>query len=227
MIGLLIFVIIFILIGAWFKNNHVSIKFKTFFRKKLNITSGPWGVYTYVGKQGSGKTYSVIEFLEEHKSFKIYSNLSSLKNVPFTYIGTFEELLQIDNENGEDIIIFFDEIFTALSKSDKLTKEVLAFLSQMRKKKIIFLTTAQEWLEINITLRRYVRFQVDCNIIHLFGIPILKKTFHDGDLIKWDHLENDYVSPIIQTTYSKMNKNIGKLYDTFEVVQTSKQKTRT
>ena len=149
-------------IYAKLKQYNLEIKWKTFLKKGFLVDGGPWGVYCYTGKQGRGKTYSVVEFLNEHKDYKIYSNVNTLKNVDYIYIATFEDLLNIENDTDDNIIIFYDEIFTALTKSSKINSKVLSFLSQMRKRKIIFLTTAQEWLEINITLRRYVRFQVEC-----------------------------------------------------------------
>lgn len=74
-------------------------------------------------------------------------------------------------ENDENVIIFFDEIFTILEKQTKINAEILSFISQLRKRKIIFVTTAQEWSEINITFRRYVRYQIACN---MFSLPFFK-----------------------------------------------------
>lgn len=221
---LLIAMIVFIIpliIFAKMKELNLEIKYKTFLKKGFLVDSGPWGVYCYTGKQGRGKTYSVIEFLNEHKDFKIYANVKSLKGIPYIYVGSFQELLDIQNDSSDNIIIFYDEIFTALSKNDKLNKDVLAFLSQMRKRKIIFLTTAQEWLEINVTLRRYVRFQIECDNRSFFGKSYLIKTFYDGENLHWDNLENDYIAPILSTTISKMNLSVANLYDTYETIESS------
>ena len=149
----MLFIILIIALIYNFRN--VRIKFKTFFKKGFKPNRGKFGVYCYCGKQGSGKTYSVVEFLRNNRDKKIYANISSLKDIDYTYFSGFDELLKLRSEH--DCIIFFDEIFTALTKTSKMTSEVLDFLSQMRKRRIIFLTTAQEWLEINITLRRYCR----------------------------------------------------------------------
>lgn len=214
-------IILLIVIFMKFKENNIEIKWKTFFKKGFLVDSGPWGIYCYTGKQGRGKTYSVVEFLNEHKDYKIYSNVNTLQGVSYIYISTFEELLSILNDTDENIIIFYDEIFTALTKNSKITSDVLSFLSQMRKRHIIFLTTAQEWLEINITLRRYVRFQVECDNRSFFGRSYLIKKFYDGEQIHWDNLENDYIAPLISTTISKMNLSIANSYDTYEVINSS------
>lgn len=214
--------IIIILIGAVilvFYNNKIKIKWRTFTKKGIKVKKGNFGVYCFCGKQGRGKTYSIVEFLKNEvpKGTKIYSNIESIKGIDYTYFSGFEELLKLRYE--EDVVIVYDEIFTALTKGSKMTTDVLAFLSQMRKQHIVFLTSAQEWLEINITLRRYCRYQIECNIITLGNCSFLIKRFYDAEQMKWDNLENEYVAPIISTTISKMNKSTAKSYDTYEVIK--------
>lgn len=211
-------ILIFIVIAALvYSLRNVKIKFKTFFKKGFRPNRGVFGVYCYCGKQGSGKTYSVVEYLRQNKNKKIYANISSLKGINYTYFNGFDELLNLRSEH--DCIIFYDEIFTALTKSTKINKEVLDFLSQMRKRKIIFLTTAQEWLEIPMTLRRYCRYQIDCSMRTIF-IGILIKHMYDAEQMKWSQLDNEYVAPLISTTISKCNVVVANSYDTFEQIKT-------
>lgn len=213
MLKLLLFVLIFALL---FSFRHVRIKFKTFFRKGFAPKRGKFGIYCYCGKQGSGKTYSVVEFLKDHKTLPIYSNVH-LFGIPYTYFNGFDQLLELRNEH--DCIIVYDEIFTALTKSSRISTQVLDFLSQMRKRQIIFITTAQEWLEINITLRRYCRYQIDCNMKNILGLGILTKHFYDAERMKWSNEDNEYIAPLLETTISKCNIRIAKSYDTFEQIK--------
>ena len=90
----------------------------------------------------------------------------------------------------------------------------------MRKRGIIFITTAQEWLEINITLRRYCRFQIECNMLNLFGVGILIKKCYDAEQMKWSTLDNEYIAPLTDTTISKCNLHVAQMYDTFEQIKT-------
>lgn len=212
---LIIVFIVFLIIHF----RHTKIKFKTFFKKGFAPKRGRFGVYCYCGKQGSGKTYSVVEFLKnQDKDVKIYSNISSLQGINFTYFNGFDNLLKLRNEH--DCIIVYDEIFTALTKSSKLSNEVLDFLSQMRKRRIVFLTTAQEWLEINITLRRYCRYQIECKMYNILGLGILIKSMYDAEQLKWSNDDNEYIAPLIETTISKCNLSVAKAYDTFEQIKT-------
>lgn len=216
---------IILLLICW--KNKIRIKWKTFFKKGFKVDRGPFGVYCYDGKQGSFKTYSVVEFLLEHKDERIYSNVKSIKGVKYTPIGDINDLLDLRNET--DCIIFFDEIFTAITKSSRINADldVMDFLSQMRKRRIIFLTTCQEWLELDITLRRYCRYRIHCEsrrILFLFDIII--KTFSDAEHMKWSNEENEYVAPLISTTISKPNLFVANSYDTFETIKPGRIKTK-
>ena len=183
---------------------------------KFNVCR--FGVYCYCGKQGSGKTYSVVEFLKQQKDIKIYSNISTLKGIKYQYFNGFDKLLELRNEH--DCSLVYDEIFTALTKSTRLSNEVLDFLSQMRKRRIIFLTTAQEWLEINITLRRYCRYQIECKMFNILGLGILIKSMYDAEQLKWSNDDNEYIAPLVETTISKCNISVANSYDTFEQIKT-------
>lgn len=215
----MIFIFLIILIIALLiRFRHTKIKFKTFFRKGFAPKRGKFGVYCYCGKQGSGKTYSAVEFLLNNTHMPIYSNVGSIKGVDYTYFSGFDQLLELRDKT--DCIIFYDEIFTALTKTSRMTTEVLDFLSQMRKRRIIFITTAQEWLEINITLRRYCRFQIECKMLNILGLGVLIKHMYDAEQLKWSNEDNEYIAPLIETTISKCNVSVANSYDTFEQIKT-------
>lgn len=187
------------------------------------------GYFVTVGKQGKGKTYSAIKFLIERKLEKDYLILTNVKSFNvFKDTLYFEKIDDIIDyctnfkDNDRNVIIFFDEIFTILEKKTSINKKILSFISQLRKRKIIFITTAQEWSEINITFRRYVRYQIECN---MFSMPIthtalLFNSINDGDLIKWDNDSQEFIAPRISANFSKCNRSVVESYDTFETINT-------
>lgn len=213
---IIFFIVLIVVLLIRFRKT--KIKWRTFFRKGFAPKRGKFGVYCYCGKQGSGKTYSAVEFILNNSQMPIYSNVSTIKGVKYEYFSGFDNLLKLRDKT--DCIIFYDEIFTALTKSSKMTKDVLDFLSQMRKRRIVFITTAQEWLEINITLRRYCRFQIECKMLNIFGLGLLVKRMYDAEQLKWDNMENEYIAPLVETTISKCNIKIANSYDTFEQIKT-------
>ena len=193
-------------------------------------------VFVIVVNNGKGKTYSSIKFCIDRKlatDCVIYTNVTSFNMFSDTiFITDINELIDtvisycdsLPADTQPNIIIFFDEIFTILEKGTKINKKILSFISQLRKRKIILVTTAQEWLEINVTFRRYVRFQIDCNMVSL---PILNTAFlinavNDGEQLKWSQEENEYIAPRIQTNISKGNLAIINAYDTFETINVGK-----
>ena len=226
-------------------SKHLHIDFSSFFKKGFKKLDSLFGIYCYTGKQGTGKTYSAVKFTEESRkkfNYKVLTNVKSLsdrndgitldeyiknkkkyKNVSYIYEKDIFKIIEFCTkfkENDENVMIFFDEIFTALEKMGSLSKEVLSFLSQLRKRRIIFITTAQEWSEIHITFRRYIRFQVSCRML---SVPFLKTAFvsnqvNDGDLIHWDNDCQDFIAPTIQTNFSKGLKSVIDLYDAFETI---------
>lgn len=215
---------------------RLSIDWKSLTRKGFKKIDNAFGLFCYTGKQGHGKTYSAVKFCIERKlaynsiiitnvrSFKVFSDTIYIENITelIQYVLSYCDSLPA-NETP-NIIIFFDEIFTILEKGTRINKDILSFISQLRKRKIIFVTTAQEWLEINVTFRRYVRYQIDCNMLSL---PILNTAFilnsvNDGEQLKWDNAANEYVAPRIATNFAKGNLSIIESYDTFETIKTSK-----
>lgn len=153
----------------------------------------------------------------------VYSLYSHNKKA-FIYEPDFTKIYNMlkDLDDCSKYIVFYDEIFTLIEKG-KLSKDMLSFLSQMRKRKLYLYTTAQEWLEINVTFRRYVRYQVSCKMINLplFNCAFSINEINDAYQMKWDNNENEYVCPRIKTTIKKCSKNIADSYDTYEVIKTA------
>lgn len=227
MIYLLLLLAVFIF---YFLKLHIHIDLRSFLRKGFAKIDNYFGLYCYTGKQGEGKTYSVINFLIKNKlqhNYIIITNVKSFNifkdTIYLTDINDIIDLVVNNKDKNKKYIIFFDEIFTILEKKAAINNKILSFISQLRKRNIIFLTTAQEWSEINITFRRYVRFQVAC---HMFSIPFFKTAFlinriNDGDNIRWNNDLQEFEAPTIRTVFMKGNKRIIEAYDTFETIKTS------
>ena len=223
LIPFILLILAFVLVVVMIKNK-VRIKFRTFKGKGFRPVRGNFGLYTYCGKQGKGKTYSLVEYLVDNsKRIKVYSNITGIDNVEdITYFTGFTGLIDIKRKldsglikTDKQLVIVFDEIFTEILKGSKLSKEVMDFLCQMRKRKIIFLTTCQEWAELPLTYRRFCRYQIDCEMYPFLWTGFLVKTFKDAENMKWSEIEQEHVAPIVETTVTKCRKFIADSYDTF------------
>lgn len=220
---LLIFVPILLLVLCFVYK--VKIKWKTFLKRGFLPARGNFGIYCYCGAQGRGKTYSVVEYLLDNKdNIEVFCNIDGIQGIDYHYFTGFEELVELkhkldddtlDYDKSKQLVFVYDEIFTELQRGSKVSKEVLDFLCQMRKRKIIFLTTAQYWSEIPITFRKFCRYEIDCKMYNFLVIGILLKHFRDAEQMKWDDQEQDFVAPLISNTITKCRKKIANSYDTF------------
>lgn len=217
-----LFVIISLVLCFVYK---IKIKWKTFLKRGFIPVRGDFGVYCYCGKQGTGKTYSVVEYLLDNKdNIEVYCNVSGIYGIEYTHFTGFEGLISLkhaldegtlSNDPNKQLIFVYDEIFTELQKQSKLNKEVMDFLCQMRKRKIIFLTTAQEWAEIPLTFRRFCRYEIDCKMINLLFFGVLLKHFRDAENMKWSDQDQEFIAPLVSNTITKTRKHIANSYDTF------------
>jgi hypothetical protein len=214
LLGIIIFVIVVFVIVR----SKVHIDYRSFLSKTLTLNRGVFGVYCFTGKQGTGKTYSVNKFIRKNQRHKkLYSNVT-LKDIEYTHLDSLDQLLALSDER--DCVIVYDEIFTLMQKNSRLSPQIMEFLSQMRKQENIFITTAQEWLELPMTYRRFVRIQIECATIPLgrFG-GILREAYYDATHMAWDQLANEYVAPLIAQKISKYEKRYMITYDTQERIK--------
>lgn len=235
----LLLLFIMIVIYYCFKNK-IKIKFKTFLKRGFKVKKGVYGIYCYVGFQGNGKTYSCIEYvIDNYNNIQLFSNVI-INNIDYIYYNGFKEMLLLRdcidyarsrNNNyiifkgkkypidfEKQIVFIYDEIFSELQRGSKISNDVLDFITQMRKRGFILLTTAQIWSDIPITWRRLTRFEIDCSMRNFFGINILVKVFRDAELMKWSNDDQEFVAPIISTTITHTRKYIANSYDTYQLI---------
>lgn len=218
-------IILFVVLFIYSVKAKVRIKYRTFKGKSFRPVRGNFGLYVYCGKQGKGKTYSLVEYLLDNKNnIEVFCNIGGIKRLEYTHFVGFKGLIDIkhaldenrlDYDINKQLVIVYDEVFTELQKKSTLNKEILDFLCQMRKRKIIFLTTCQEWAELPLTYRRFCRYEIDCNMIPFLWFGILIKQFKDAENMKWSNDEQEHIAPLQETTITKCRRTIADSYDTF------------
>lgn len=227
---LFIIFIIIVFIFIYLSKLRLHIDWRTLFKRGFAKKDNKFGLYTYTGHQGDGKTYSAIKFIIDMKcrnDYIVVTNIHSFNAFTDTiYIDNIMDLINFikinHDKNGKKYIILFDEIFTILMRGQAVNTEILSFLAQLRKRGLIFVTTAQEWSEIPLTFRKFCRFQISCN---MFSVPILNRAFllnriNDGYNARWNNDTQDFEAPLLQTNFAKANLRIVDVYDTFEVIKT-------
>ena len=230
-VGVLVFVI------YHFK---IKIKWKTFLKKGFKVRKGIFGIYTYVGFQGDGKSYSCVEYVKDNQeNITLFSNMH-IEGINYIPFKGFKEMLNLrdsidfnrmNNNNfiifngkkynidwSKQIVFIYDEIFSELQRSTKLSTDILDFISQMRKRSFILLTTAQIWSEIPIAWRKLCRYQIECKMRNLIFTNILIKRFYDAEQMKWSNDEQEHIAPLISTTITHTRKYIADSYDTYQLI---------
>lgn len=209
---------------------HIRPDFKSIFRRSIFAKRGLYGTYAFCGPQGKGKTTNLAKYcLDKNHKIKVFSNVMMTGLDDFTYFDDFQDIYSIlnDLDSGEiktdrQVVIIYDEIFTLMTKNAKLNKEIQSFLCQLRKRKIIFLTTCQSWAELPLSFRRLCRFEIDCNILNLHIIPsILIAVYKDAERMKWDEIEQDHVAPIVWTRIAFFNKRVADMFDTRQLIKST------
>ena len=177
-------------IGRLFKTRH--------FHGKGMAKTDPFGHYLFVGRQRSGKTVSAIWFCEflvkkyqrQHKKIFIFSNLgigSPLKR------ETLSPLIKSIQYDPQCIYIFIlDELQSYFPKDTKnqvtlqLIDELTGEFSQLGKRQIYVLSTAQVYGRVNKNLREQCLYMVNCRRSKLSNKVV--NDFIDGDDILCDDL---------------------------------------
>lgn len=155
-------------LGRFFMTRH--------FRGKRGNKTLPFGHYLFVGKQRQGKTVSAVWYMDLLKSrfekkkynVKIYSNIGIGDCI--TRSNLFSVLNAILYEKNTIHIILIDEIQSYFPKDtkDKVTLEMIDRLtgefSQLGKRQIYILSTAQVYGRLNKNLREQCLYMVNCRL---------------------------------------------------------------
>ena len=171
------------------------------------------GFYLIIGPQGSGKTLLGVALLFElSKIFpekKIFSNtdLYNIKYEKYNFDGLLENI-KYNNSYYDNSVILFDEIHIFLNSLDYYKKQnrlVQGFFSQLRKRKIILIGTAQYILNVDVRIRRQAKrvFEVFKRNNHIYEVNI--------------HLIDGYFTQQIDSILLKLDMYYNK-YNTYEII---------
>lgn len=177
------------------------------------------GFYLAIGKQGSGKTVLIIKHLvDNYKStIPVFSNCT-LYDIPFKKVTldktkdpdsiSILDKLDEDPNYFNNSIMILDEIhlyFDSLDFMKKNSRKMQTFFSQLRKRKILLLGTAQYLMNVDIRIRRQCK-----NVFEMEHI--YKDLFHVTT-----HAIDGYFTEEI-SSYNLRLDDYYKYYDTDEII---------
>lgn len=226
---LIILFSIFLVLIFSVRSKKIHIDYKSFFRRGFLMTDDLFrrGVL-YWWPTEQVKLIGAIRFSIEQKierDFLIVTNIKSFAEADNLFKDTvyFKDMKDIvefcKNYTGDkQILILFDEIFTYLEDNKSISRWLRSFLSQLRKRRILFVTTAQYWREIPLTFRKYVRFQVSCRKYNFLNRSFTFNSINNAEEMYWDEQAQDFVAPRISANFAKALLAIADSYNTRETI---------
>lgn len=177
-------------IGRFFKTRH--------FRGKGITKTDPFGHYLFVGRQRAGKTVSAIWFYEllKNKYERRKKKVITFTNMGFAnpvFKNNLSETIKKCRYDKNIVYIFIiDEIQSYFPKDTKdqvtlhIIDELTGEFSQLGKRQIYVISTAQIYGRVNKNLREQCLYMVDCRKSRITNHIVCD--FIDGDDILCDDL---------------------------------------
>lgn len=169
----------------------------------------PFGIYCFIGEQGSGKTLSLVYTALQLKK-KNYKNFYS--NMTFEGFRPFNKLDSLTYVS--DSIIICDEMgIVANSKTSKdVNADLLRFSAQNRKNSRIVLTSSQQLYMIHKDLRTQLRACISCSKFGPLVINRYYKPVVDAD-------GNISTAKMFKFSWFLATEKLYNAYNTLEVIQ--------
>lgn len=188
----------------------------------------PYGLTCFVGRQGGGKTISMVEYLDKMKEFYpdaiIVTNFNYTKqDMPFTSWRQFTEV-----RNGLNGVIFaIDELQNEYNSNNwkDFPEDLLSVVTMQRKQRIKIVATSQVFTRVVKQLREQCYEVVECKTF--FG-RWTKQKCYDADDYNYI-IDNPTPERKFRTRkkwkYSFVQSNfIRNLFDSYSIVESIKQK---
>ena len=217
--------IFYVLWKSWYVMKNIPSALLFLRKNKKNDEMFPYyGMHFYVGRQGSGKTYSMTHELEQirkkYPKCKIYTNYGyKYQNLPLYSINM---LTDEKYYNGVDGVVFaIDEIQNLYQASNlnNVTPDVLGVVTQLRKQKVYIVCSSQVFTRVSKPLREQAFYITECKTLFQ-SLTICKKYNADEYLLDLDRVEKKS-SPIER--YSIVHSDeLRSCYDTYQLIKSIK-----
>lgn len=180
-----------------------------------------FGFTVFVGRQGAGKTVSMVHYLYEMK--KIYPEAKIVTNFACTLadykMNDWRDFFEI--RNGDKGVIFaIDEIHSEYdsSKWKDFPESLLSEISQQRKQRVKIVATSQCFKRIVKPMREQTFSVVECRTF------FKRWTFcREYDAFEYDCLESSYavnspIKPLDKYSFIQSDE-LRNCYDTYEKIE--------
>lgn len=193
----------------------IKIDFKSFLQKGVPSVDDDFFIRLITGYQGSGKSFLAIKMAHEQEKdtrtikTNIKSYVDSRKHIEY-----FENIDDILEDTDDYVTYIIDELSKKYTKDSRQDLKFYSWLQQSRKhKRHVYLIT-QEFIQVPTWLRGIANMVYTTSKVPV--LPIYKTS------LGIPYLDDNYEWSLQETFvyYYKRTKNISKLYDTFESINT-------
>jgi len=200
----------------------MKIEFDTFFKPRRSEKNPfPSGMVIFVGPQGSGKSLCATHYIKKLK--EKYPNLYVYSNIYLTIADKIIDSSDVANhiledQAGRPIVFFIDEIQNVLyNKKSSINFETFQAICQQRKAKKTIISTAQQFLDLDIRYRRQLLAQVECigKKYSKFQIELWK----DPNTLQYDPTKLNYVGKTFDVHLWKRHNDAFDIYNSYEIVR--------
>jgi len=197
------------------------IDWKSFIKHYTRPEKGlfPVGSRVYIGRQGKGKTLSMVKYVydlkQEYPSCAIFSNVK-LNNINYVFLENDQRVSQaLEFQNGKNgVLVVLDEAHLMFNSKTGIPIDVLTSISQQRKDRRRIVFSSQIWNELDISIRKQVQEVVSCRNIGRIQV----NTVYDGESIRLDKSDYTYQMDKIRTEVFKHNDVYYSRYDTYQKI---------
>lgn len=188
----------------------------------------PYGLTCFVGRQGGGKTISMVEYLDRmtelYPDAIVVTNFNYIKqDMPFTSWRQFTEV-----RNGLDGVIFaIDELQNEYNSNNwkDFPEDLLSVVTMQRKQRIKIVATSQVFTRVVKQLREQCYEVVECKTF--FGRWTKQKCYDADDynyIIDKPTPERKFKTRKKWKYSFVQNNKVRNLFDSYAVVESMKQK---
>lgn len=207
------------------KWKHVDIKRNRLLKKQGIKRFREFGLTLFTGRQGAGKTMTLVYEAERYR--RKYDNIYICSNFGYKHQNeSITSLSDIPNSilKAQELgcigtLILWDEIQNDFDSFSKVSRDVLAVVTQQRKQKIKILGTSQVFTRVSKALREQTFEVCVCNTI--MG-RYTKGRFYDADEFSHsiDKPNDKKKLTRLRTVSFVQSDDLRDLYDSYAVIKT-------
>ena len=191
---------------------------------KKHYTKQPKGLFpvgsrVYIGRQGKGKTLSMVDYthrlISAYPKMRVFSNVL-LYDVEYKLLENDNDVaIALEYQNGADgVLVLLDEAHLMFNSKTGIPIDVLTAISQQRKDRRRIVFSSQIWNELDISVRKQVQEVVQCRNIG----RVQFNTIFDGESIRLDKSDYSYQMDRIGRELYKHNDEYYQRYDTYQKI---------